>query len=125
MDPLSLVATDLVVKVLSGAAGELGKSAVAGMRSLAEMIRRRFADDPAASTALDAAVASPQDTARAEALAEAVDRHLRSEPTFQAELSELITAIGEQRPEVRFHTEIAGDVEKQVNVAEVHGDMNF
>lgn len=69
--------------MLVSIAASLASRAVAG---LYELVRAKFADDPAATAALTAAEGAAEGSPQVTALSEALDRAVRADPGFGAEL---------------------------------------
>jgi hypothetical protein len=69
--------------MLVSIAASLASRAVAG---LYELVRAKFAGDPVATAALTAAEGAAEDSPQVTALSEALDRAVRADPGFGAEL---------------------------------------
>lgn len=79
--------------VLVSIAAALASRTVAG---LYELVRAKFADDPAATAALTAAEGAPEDSPQVKALSEVLERTVEADPAFGAELREhhVVTQTG-------------------------------
>lgn len=94
MDPVTLAAAVVVLVANSAATAvgtQLGTSVVKGLAHIRDLLRRRFADDPAAEKALTAAEQSPQDTSSLEQLQGVVQRYVTEDAGLAAQLHQLVT----------------------------------
>ena len=89
--------------MLVSIAASLASRAVAGLYAL---VRAKFADDPAATAALTAAEGAAEDSPQVKELSEALERTVRADPAFGAELRahHAVTQTG------RVNNQISGTV---------------
>ena len=105
--------------VLLSIAASLASRAVAG---LYEFVRVKFADDPVATAALTAAEGTPRDSPQVRALGETLERVVRDDPAFGAELRahHAVTQTG------RVTNQISGTVHGHVvQAGDVEGGIHF
>jgi hypothetical protein len=127
IDPTAITAAALLATAAQQFAGEAGKRAWSGIGHLVELVRGKLASDPEGRAALATTDATPTDQASVHALAQALNRHVMSDPTFGAALAEAIRAA-ERDPAIgRFVTQISGNarVGKLVTIDTVHGTVSF
>lgn len=83
----------LMMSVASAMAGKAADAVADGVKSawdaLAHMVRSRISDSSHAETALRAAQAQPEDSARVRELAAALEQLALSDPQFRAQLADL------------------------------------
>jgi hypothetical protein len=127
MDPLSLSVAALLAKALGGAAEEAGQGAADALGRLVAAVRRRFAGDEGAQSALTAVECAPADEASTRTLAEAIERaSADGDGKFRAELEKLV-GEAERDPRVgQFITEVRenAQVGKIVNIGSAR-DVSF
>ncbi|HEV7974643.1 hypothetical protein [Amycolatopsis sp.] len=95
---------------------------------LVDLVRRKFAKDPAATAALEAAQAAPEDPKAVQALAEHLDTTEKSDENFATALrSEWEKAsVSQQAKSGKVVNQISGDVSgKVVQAGDIHGDISF
>lgn len=100
-------------------AASLASRAVAG---LYELVRAKFADDPAATAALTAAEGAAEDSPQVKALSEALERTAKADPAFGAELRahHAVTQTG------RVSNQISGTVHGNVlQAGDIQGGVSF
>ncbi|WP_326943238.1 hypothetical protein OG439_24665 [Amycolatopsis sp. NBC_01307] len=105
------------------AAALAGKSAT----SLYELVKRKFAKDPAATQALEAAVAAPDDSQPAEALAERLHEAESNDDEFADALREEWRKLPEDKTtHGGVHNQVTGNVSgKVVQAGDVRGNINL
>jgi len=95
---------------------------------LVDLVRRKFAKDPAATAALEAAQAAPEDPEAVQALAEHLDATEKSDADFATALrSEWEKAsVTQQAKGGKVVNQISGSVSgKVVQAGDIHGDISF
>ncbi|MEV6824575.1 hypothetical protein [Amycolatopsis sp. NPDC051102] len=101
--------------------------AAKGATGLYELVRRKFAKNPPAIAALEAAAAAPEDNRPITALAE----RLSEAQVEDAEFAEALREEWEKLPESRVsrgdvHNTVTGNVTgKVVQLRDVHGNINL
>jgi ApbE superfamily uncharacterized protein (UPF0280 family) len=127
MDPISVTAAALIVKVLDQFAADAGKHAWSGFTKLMNLVRQKFSGDPTATTALAAAQAAPADQQRVDELTASIDKYVRDDPQFKSALAELVKEAESDPTIGEFVTEVSGNAQvgKIVNINEVKGDVSF
>jgi hypothetical protein len=125
MDPLSLSVAVLLAKALGSAAEEAGRGATDAFGRLVTTVRKRFADDEGAQSALVAVERDPANEASTRILATAIER-ASADPAFRGELEELVREA-ERDPRVgQFVTEVRDNAQvgKIVNIGSAR-DVSF
>ncbi|MEU4443954.1 hypothetical protein AB0K14_10960 [Actinosynnema sp. NPDC050801] len=105
--------------MLVSIAASLATRAVAG---LYELVRAKFADDPAATLALTAAEGAAEDSPQVRELSEALERTVEADPGFGAELRahHAVTQSG------RVSNQISGTVHGNVlQAGDIQGGVSF
>jgi hypothetical protein len=130
MDPatLALTAAGLVAKqALEAAGGKAGEGAWAGLRRLAETIRRRFAGDQEVTETLDRLEAKPESPARGAELAEVLEPRLHADPGFVAELARLVEQVEADPQTASFAITVQDNAQvgKLTNIGQVSGDVHL
>jgi hypothetical protein len=132
MDPasLALTAAGLIAKqALEAAGGKAGEGAWAGLRRLAETIRRRFAGDHAGGheviQALDRLESQPSDPVRSEELAKVLAPRLDAD--LIAELTRLVEQVKVNPQTASFVTTVQDNAQvgKLTNIGQVSGDVHL
>ncbi|WP_439380178.1 hypothetical protein [Amycolatopsis lexingtonensis] len=101
--------------------------AAKGATGLYDLVKRKFAKDPAATAALEAACGAPSGTEPVKALAE----RLESAEAADQEFAEALRTEWEKLPESRVtyggvHNTVTGNVTgKVVQLRDVHGNINL
>jgi hypothetical protein len=127
-DPVTITAaTLLATKAVEGFGGEAGKDLWRGFGRLVELVRSKFAHDPAARAALERAQSEPDNQTRLAELTEALHSHSAQDPTFGAQLADLVDQARQDPTVGRFVTQVYGNakVGKLVNIDTVQGDFNM
>ncbi|MFF4594168.1 hypothetical protein [Amycolatopsis sp. NPDC001319] len=128
MDPVTLgaaAATLLVTKFGEGFAKEAGSSAWNGVKRLGDAIAAKFKGKPDDETALQHALADPEDAELRAALAQRITAAAAADVGFRSSLVEL---VGQVRRESGEQTVIAqaADHAKQINIAgDNHGGITL
>ena len=130
MDPatLALTAAGLVAKqALEAAGGKAGEGAWAGLRRLAETIRRRFAGDHEVTEALDRLESQPSDPAAVKELATVLAPCLDTDRALVAELTRLVEQVKAEPQTASFVTTVQDNarVGKLTNIGQVSGDVHL
>ncbi|GAB3005174.1 hypothetical protein [Saccharothrix stipae] len=105
--------------MLVSIAASLATRAVAG---LYELVRAKFADDPAATAALTAAEGAAEDSPQVRDLSEALERTVEADPGFGSELRahHAVTQSG------RVSNQISGTVHGNVlQAGDIQGGVSF
>jgi multidrug resistance efflux pump len=83
----------ILVAIAAALAGKAAVAAASGgasaLRSMLDLVKRKFSTDPEAAKALDDAQAQPEDDGKIDALGAALDRAARDDPEFAQQLRSL------------------------------------
>jgi hypothetical protein len=111
--------------ILISISAALAARAVVG---LVDLVRKKFAKDPAATAALEAAQAAPEDPEAVQALAEQLDVTEKSDEEFATALrAEWEKAsVTQQAKGGKVVNQISGNVSgKVLQAGDIHGDISF
>jgi len=118
-----------IAAALAGkAAVTVASSGASALRSMFDLVKRKFAAEPGAANALEAARAEPEDSERIDALTRALEEATRRDPQFAEQLRAL---WGEARSEQRADrggviNEVSGTVGGHVVQArDITGGVSF
>ena len=134
LDPASLVilgtsAASLVSGFLVKSAEELGKKTVGAAwdkaSEVVDFTKRKLSGEPRGQKALEALQASPNDPHAKAEIATTISEAASKDPLFATELSSKLVAASGSGVDNVFNTNIAGHVEKLIQVQVMHGNITM
>jgi hypothetical protein len=114
---------------VKNAGSETGKAAAGGAMSktseIYSAIKAKFFGKPAAEEALADLMKHPGDPDNQGALRNQLKKVLESDENFSRDLAKLLKNADDAGASALFNTNIAGDVQKLVQIGVIHGDVEI